>query len=292
MGVHVKSRLLHITAVLAVLTSSAIADEYIQIHPREPAAKVFESGDYGGTGAFVRARVDHQEATDWCGNWRPGDDIAECAGAIMQGQAGAVYEVHANCQTGEITDHQGALYRYDRLWKPSEDDFWAGRPRFRDANGNVVPTANAAGGMVIASHWGQLCPYGAPYDVQPLKAVMTQDDYSGVGEIVGHNGSGMYLDYDRGTITYVDPKDSLSGSIVEGAVLFRGLIVSGEVAGGMAYTFKRGCDSAPYKVLGFFQSTSDKLVLEGKAPVRDGCNVTGYTSESPNARLIFDLPHH
>lgn len=61
---------------------------------------------------------------------------------------------------------------------------------------------------------------------------------------------------------------------------------------GMAFSFKKGCEPTPSHVEGYFQTDSDKLVLTGKAPVREGCKVVGYSEKSPNARLVFDLPHH
>ncbi|MNE77864.1 hypothetical protein D3C80_1742180 [compost metagenome] len=57
---------------------------------------------------------------------------------------------------------------------------------------------------------------------------------------------------------------------------------------GVAYTYKKGCEPAPYLVSGHFNGSA-KLTLQGKAPVREGCTVVGYSNKSPNAKLVFDL---
>lgn len=280
-------------ALAGVVCAPAFGAEYLPTHPRNPWAEIFEHGGFGTENAFARARVLRGEAESWCANWRPAADSAICSEEIISAEEERVYEARANCQTGEIVDHFGNFYVYDGLWTAAENDMWAGHERFREAeSGNIVSTVNAAGGLVIAGQWSILCPYGAPYDLQPLKQVMDDEDHSGNMELVWHNGSGMRLDYERGTITYGDPKDSLAGLVETGTVLFRGTIVSQGVVSGMAFTFKRGCDPAPYRVWGEFDSKSDKLVLTGAAPVRDGCEVTGYSGASPNGRLVFDLPHH
>jgi hypothetical protein len=109
--------------------------------------------------------------------------------------------------------------------------------------------------------------------------------------MAGHNGSGMRIDSDMGTISYSLPKKSLKGTVSEGALLFREAIIIDGPVEGMAFTLKKGCEPAPYFLEGYYPTDSDKLVLTGEAPVRDGCNVIGYTKNSPNAKLVFDLPH-
>lgn len=122
--------------------------------------------------------------------------------------------------------------------------------------------------------------------------VVIAADHSQFGEIAGHNGSTMRMDYDMGTITYTHPKESLQGTVPDDALLFRGAIIMNGPVEGIAFTFKKGCEPAPYYVEGYFPTDSDKLVLTGKAPVREGCKVVGYSETSPNARLVLDLSHH
>lgn len=101
-----------------------------------------------------------------------------------------------------------------------------------------------------------------------------------------HNGSTMKVSFDDGVIIYREPKDSIAGTVPVGQVLFRGkMTVNGRISG-TAYVFKRGCAPAPYAVEG--RDTDPGFVLTGKAPVRGaGCEVIGYSSDSPNARLRF-----
>jgi len=271
--------------------SGAVAD-ILPTHPKEPDAIIFESGDIGGRDAFAKARVTEKSARDWCENWRLGDPVKTCAAEIMQAEAERVYEAKADCHAGVLTSISGDRYRYDGLWKNTSDGMWDGWQRFKDDNGKNVGTSNAAGGLTLAAQWRTLCPYGAPLGKQPLKMVLSENDYSISGELVGHNGSGVLIDAEMGTISYRVPKDSIAGIVTTGTLLFRGSIIYDGPVEGMAFTFKKGCEPAPYKVEGYFQGNSDKLVLRGKAPVRKGCDVVGYTEKSPNAALVFDLPHH
>ncbi|MCB5205491.1 hypothetical protein LH464_23890 [Neorhizobium sp. T786] len=66
--------------------------------------------------------------------------------------------------------------------------------------------------------------------------------------------------------------------------MFRGQISFNGPFHGIAYTFKKGCDPAPYYVEGYDEG-AEKVVLKGKAPIREGDEVVGYTDKSPNATL-------
>jgi hypothetical protein len=264
--------------------------EILPTHPKEPDAIIFESGDIGGHAAFAKARVTEDSAKDWCENWQAGDDA--CVADVMKAEDGKIYEAKADCYSGDLTFIRDDRYTYDGLWQNTPDGMWDGWQKFKDDKGKAVGTANAAGGLTLAAQWRTLCPYGAPLDKQPLKMVLGPDDHSWRGETVGHNGSGIFIDADNGTMSYAVVDDRVAGLVKEGTLLFRGSIIYGGPVEGMAFTYKKGCDPAPYKVEGYFQGNSDKLVLTGKAPVREGCKVTGYTEKSPNAKLVFDLPHH
>ncbi|WP_152529624.1 hypothetical protein [Aliihoeflea sp. 2WW] len=110
-------------------------------------------------------------------------------------------------------------------------------------------------------------------------------------ELAGHNGSGMMIDHGRGEIVYLSPREGLAGLIEYGQVLFRGNITQ-DFFDGVAYVFKKGCHPAPYRVFGNWPHDSDKLILEGASPVRDGCEVIEHTRDASSARLVIDLPHH
>jgi hypothetical protein len=75
---------------------------------------------------------------------------------------------------------------------------------------------------------------------------------------------------------------------MRGAVLFEGGADKRGNLVGTAYTFKSGCNAAPYAVRGHLDSKGG-LMLVGDAPVRDphSCNVLEFSARSPNARLAF-----
>ncbi|MGI6853574.1 hypothetical protein [Mesorhizobium sp. 1B3] len=289
----VTPRLLLTALVCFSAQASARAGDILPTHPKEPSAIIFERNDYGGRNSIAKAKVTRESAVDWCGNWKPSDPAEACADEILDSEAGRVYEASANCHSGELTSIFGDRYIYNGLWRNTGDGMWDGWAKFKDTkSGETVGTSNAAGGIALAAQWRALCPYGAPFDMQPLRMVVTAAEHSEYGEIAGHNGSTMRIDYGMGTITYIHPKESLEGIVPYDALLFRGAIIMNGPVEGMAFTFKKGCEPASYHVEGYFPTDSDKLVLTGKAPVREGCKVVGYSEKSPNARLVFDLPYH
>jgi hypothetical protein len=87
-------------------------------------------------------------------------------------------------------------------------------------------------------------------------------------------------------IVYSEPKPSIAGTVKPETVLFRGWVVPNEWLSGVAYTFKKGCDPAPYLVTGQ-DNGSFELTLRGKAPVREGCKVIGYSDKGSNSTLVF-----
>jgi hypothetical protein len=271
----------------------AIAAETLYIHPQMPVARIFERSDEGGRDSIARARVTRDAAIDWCENWKPGDALEPCIGEVLASEDGRIYEVKADCHSGQLTSVHDDRYVYDGLWSVAESDMWSGWAKFKELDtGEAVGTSNADGGLVLSAQWRTLCPYGAPFQRQPLKLVLDEGDRSTNTEAAGHNGSGMYIDYGMGTIVYASPREQLQGLVPMNALLFRGTIIAGGIVEGVAFTFRRGCDPAPYRVEGHFPTDSDKLVLTGKAPIREGCTVVGYADESPNNRLVIDLPHH
>jgi hypothetical protein len=114
------------------------------------------------------------------------------------------------------------------------------------------------------------------------------DGQFGQREALDHNGSIMTLTRsDEGVIAiqYQNPRAELS--ITPGTVLFRGKSDNAGRLTGVAYTFKPGCDPAPYPVGG--EKTGGVLVLTGAAPKRDrrSCAIFGYDNNSSNSRLVF-----
>lgn len=105
-----------------------------------------------------------------------------------------------------------------------------------------------------------------------------------------HNGSVVetYF-YKNGNIRieYSELRQGLPASL-RGTVLFKGAADPRGNLAGTAYTFKNGCDPAPYAVRGRIDRNGS-IVLTGAAPMRDSysCGVIGFSARSPHARLTF-----
>ncbi|WEZ81956.1 hypothetical protein P6U16_11850 [Rhizobium sp. 32-5/1] len=108
-------------------------------------------------------------------------------------------------------------------------------------------------------------------------------------EFFDHNGSLMLVDYDTGTISYHEVKPSIRKIVSPGAIVFSGTVVRGKFAQGTAYTFRKGCPSAPYDVSGRYDPQLPGYILSGAAPHRpkSGCGIISYEIDNPNARLVF-----
>ena len=126
----------------------------------------------------------------------------------------------------------------------------------------------------------------------PAVTARAQEAVFGRGVYWFHNDSAMTILRDSRSlqIRYADPRSGLGRhGIRRGTVLFRGQITGRRIRG-TAYTFKRGCQPASYNVSGRLVSEGygvNTIVLNGAAPVREGCEVVGYTRNSSNARLEF-----
>lgn len=283
--------LVFLAAALPAMPPAPIG-EALPGYNKSPEAIIFEFTDYGGTRSTAKARVTPKSALDWCENWRAGtgENMQQCAKAMMEVEAGRVYEAAANCQTGDLWV-DGKNYVFNGPDRSTT--FFANYVSVRDkATGKQVGMSHAEGGTELGSKWLKLCPMGFPYDQVPVNATYEPGpDEVLIGELMGHNGSVVFHHEDRYIITYSSPRPSLEGVVAEKTVLFRGWHVQGEWFSGIAYAFKKNCAPAPYRVGGHLQG-SLTLVLQGKAPVRHGCDIVGYSDETPNARLAFDLSPH
>lgn len=109
-----------------------------------------------------------------------------------------------------------------------------------------------------------------------------------------HNGSLMEIRVNNGQaqIVYARPRSSIARvGVTPGTVLFSGVHSGGNYSG-QARVFRSGCAPALYNVSGSIRVVGEvgrRLTLTGAAPVRNGCTVTGYTMNSGNARLDFNL---
>ncbi|MCC8957611.1 hypothetical protein H8B02_30520 [Bradyrhizobium sp. Pear77] len=103
-----------------------------------------------------------------------------------------------------------------------------------------------------------------------------------------HNGSRGIITRDKGIveIRYETPRSGLP--VKEGTVLFSGRWDEHGNYEGVAYTFKRGCDPAPYRVTG--KDAGPGIILTGIPPRRDphGCAVIGTNATVKHSRLVFE----
>lgn len=62
------------------------------------------------------------------------------------------------------------------------------------------------------------------------------------------------------------------------------------LVGGIAYSFKKGCEPAPYRVYGGYDERAN-LVLKGAAPVwtSKGCEISGNSTDAPGSTLVFEM---
>ena len=272
-----------------LLTSASNADIF-PVDAKGPDAIITTMTGTGTDNAKVTAAITKQSVIDWCDNWKPGD---KSCFSDMSGSIGETFSASANCNAGSMTDPNGDKYKWAGLNRGNDwDRFYL----FKDTKtGENVGFSNANGGVRLMAQWMTLCPYGLPYSELPQTTLIDPNlEYPRLrdrgivqmSELATHNGSLMSIDPDLGIITYHNPKYK---SIKQNTVLFRGSISFeyGVPTRGMAYVFKSGCEPQPYAVSGLIEG--DRLTLEGKAPIWDGCNVKSYTSKSKNAKLIFDF---
>lgn len=84
------------------------------------------------------------------------------------------------------------------------------------------------------------------------------------------------------------PKPSIRNVVKPGSVIFRGKpFLRGGRLEDTAYAFKKGCPAAPYAVRGGYSRDNATITLRGAGPIRQGCEVVGYSGRSPHAELTF-----
>lgn len=102
-----------------------------------------------------------------------------------------------------------------------------------------------------------------------------------------HNGSTVAVEVNGSElkIRYVSPRESLSGLVSQGDLLFEGTL-DGSAVTGTARVFKRGCAPAHYSVVGAYEAS--QLTLRGPAPVfeKDGCAIAKHETNQ-NSELLF-----
>ncbi|WP_114946504.1 hypothetical protein [Microvirga calopogonii] len=153
------------------------------------------------------------------------------------------------------------------------------------------------GKLVMAPDFKSAVPGTKASAAAPTKAARYEDLMIWKEDIVYlHNGSMMHVNKGAGEIRYYEPKSSISGTVQQGTVLFRGEFKNAPgleargIAEGTAYVFKKGCEPAPYPVSGTYNSYS--ITLKGAAPKRakDSCAILEATKSSPHSVLKFETP--
>ncbi|WP_273728886.1 hypothetical protein [Brucella gallinifaecis] len=289
----VKTRILMTSVCLVFVTGISAAKEFPTGDPRGPRAVIETENGIGTSEANVVAKITKQSIDDWCDNWKPGD---QSCSSDMASEVGTTFKATANCEIGTMTDTSGQKLKY--AGRNAGEDFHNFYQFKNIETGNKIGFSNADGGQSLMAEWMFLCPYGLPYTILPLadKISVHDDKYNAlridpdgyIQDYAYHNGKHMIIDYDLGTITYFEKQ---SATIPAERVLFRGSISRelGVPSRGVAYVFKKGCEAKPYNVLGYFDPQIGQLVLQGDAPVWKGCDISGYSSKSKNAKLVFDV---
>lgn len=273
-----------------MLHASAQPLTWLSLGAKEPRNTILESSGIDTADASAKARIEPEDAHEHCSNFVP-SNVAACAENLLQSESGRVYTAEADCLAGKITTVNGESYRFAGYW---QGDWGTGRSMWRDSSDQIVRHDNASGGLGISQHWEVLCPSAKP----TAELVFTPGGGHGIVGIE-HNNSLMWHDNRNGVLYYEKPKQSLNGTISAGTVIFVGDPWSFDTTNtmaGTAYTFRKGCEPAPYPVTGHFMiapapNDKDMIVLRGASPVREknGCRITGYTTNSSNAELIFTI---
>lgn len=267
-----------LASALPSMPAPPIGDEF-PVTSKAVAPIIFEFSDYGGRNATMRARVTQASLESWCGAWSPNDPTCAQTREIDD----RLYEARANCETGDLWT-EGRHFTF--AGPETQDELFYGYMTVKDSEtGKRVGLSSGERGREFAAMWQTLCPMGWPY--QDLAVEETFESDERYGEFMGHNGSTMFHHQKQHIIVYADPKQSIAAVVKPDTVLFRGWAVPNEMISAIAYTFKKGCDPAPYRVFGY-DNGSFQLTLRGKAPVREGCKVVGYSDKGPNATLVFD----
>jgi hypothetical protein len=106
---------------------------------------------------------------------------------------------------------------------------------------------------------------------------------------VFHNGSRAIFTRTDGHVEIRHDLPRPGSPVQSGTLLFSGNYdtKTGRYAG-TAYVIKRGCEPAPYAVIG--KESGPGIVMIGIAPMRDprSCALTGETFNGKNARLVFE----
>lgn len=159
------------------------------------------------------------------------------------------------------------------------------------ASGNAFTMDGIVYNLAPPGKTAQSCAEQKAASVSVPAAVASRTSLGDDATTWSHNGSIMLLSVKSGIIVYEEPKASIAGTVKKGTPLFEGRFEDKRVSG-TAYVFKRGCEPAPYPVVGRLENNprgfGQRLVLSGPAPKRDRstCEIIG--TGNAHSRLIFE----
>ena len=141
--------------IFVLLAGAQTQADWISLCSKCLSPSVSSKTGLGTTNAVAVGKVALKDAEMWCGSWEP--DNKGCAKQQLTNEKGQMYKISANCPAGKFTSSDGSVYtRTNQIWDST--DVGAGRPKFRDAKGQLVGRDNASGGLDIAANWDLLCP--------------------------------------------------------------------------------------------------------------------------------------
>ncbi|WP_294642456.1 hypothetical protein [uncultured Aureimonas sp.] len=277
--------------ILALMPSVSFAAQGLLTCGRCIGTTLTASSGIGTAKARIRSEVREADVAEYCER-EVGDPtrLLACLADTRKTDLGTALTASADCTAGRIRNVDDADYRIVGIWGREDPTGVAiGTPKFSRADGSIVSTDHASGGRELATNWLLLCGDKVPAATKgAVKVSAAAGDV--LGEPFMHNGSMMTIDVHSGTIAYAEPKSAIRRSVPKGAILFRGDMSNPRRVHGTAFTFRYGCEPAAYDVTGAFaDGYASTLTLRGRAPVRaeSGCAITGYSTSSPNSRLIF-----
>jgi hypothetical protein len=284
-----------LTVAATCLPSLGSAGELeLAVATRTPFAMVTTSSGLGTKDARATGEFTAASKREQCEGYNTEIKEIEACVASWNANLPKVVSASADCPAGTLFFAGGGRYQYLGEWPETSDGKKITKWRAEDQR--IVDLGMASEGYPLDQNWRTLCPganpkvaksgetgihrasIASPEKQPPIKA----------GEISGrpwmHNGSEVVEVGD--TLVYNRPKASIRSAVKPGAVLFKGNLLDGKVQG-TAFAFKDGCPPAPYPVKGTYSDHMYTLTLRGAGPIRQGCDVVGYSDRSPHAVLKF-----
>jgi hypothetical protein len=119
----------------------------------EPSPAITSIKGVGTASAVAEARMTPQVLKEFCSEKAQYyQSTAQCVGQFSN----KTYRATADCTAGKITTTSELVYTLDGIWGKDSDG--AGRTRWKDSSGTVVPPNLTDNGLHISQQWETLCP--------------------------------------------------------------------------------------------------------------------------------------